>query len=108
MLSQLSAVNGGDAGLPAAAAGLHDDADRAGRPFRVRKVGPDQRMVRVELLGRAVQAVAVFGDGQADDADLRLVDRVQQSGAGLAGEHHVGQRTDDGNGLFAALRSTSV
>ena len=52
----------------------------------------DQRVIRIKLLGRSVQAVAVFGDGQADDPDLRSVDSIQQGHAGFTGEYHLGER----------------
>ena len=51
----------------------------------------NQRVVRIELLGRSVQAVSVFGNGQADDPYLRPIDNIQQVRAELAREHHIGE-----------------
>jgi hypothetical protein len=82
---------------------LDDDADCAGRTLRMRKVRPDQRMVRIEPFGRAVQAVAVLGHGQADDADRGTINGVQKGGGRLPREDHIGQRADDGHGLFGGI-----
>ena len=94
---------GGRGGGAAAVIGFDDDADGAGWLLWTREVGPDQRMLRIELFGRAVEAVAVFGDGQADDADLRPGDGVHQGGAGIAGEHRFGERADDGHGFLGSV-----
>ena len=59
----------------------------------------DKCVVRIKLLGRSIQAVAVFGNGQADNPNRRSVDSIQQGRAGLTREYHTGERADDSDGL---------
>ena len=88
--------------LHAPAAGFHDDADRTAWRLRCREVGADQCVIGVELPCSRIQAIAVLGDGQADDPDLRARDRVEQSGARIAGIDDLGDRADHRYGFVGA------
>ena len=85
-------------GVAAAAQGFDEDADGAGGLVGVGEVLLDQGVFGVEALGGAIEAVAVFGDGEADDANGIGVDGAQEVGGGLAGENHARERADHGCG----------
>ena len=53
-------------------------------------VALDERVVGVEALGGPVETVAVFGDGEADDADGRVVEGGEEGVGGVAGENRGG------------------
>ena len=78
-------------------------SDRAARLFGVREIMDDKWMLTVEGLRRGVAAIAVLGDGQADDANRWIVDRIKRCPRGLASEDHLADRSDYGRGLVSVL-----
>ena len=67
---------------------------RAARLIGMRKIMNDEWMIAVECPGGGVAAIAVLGDGQANDPNCRIIDRVQRRLRGLAGENHLADRTN--------------
>lgn len=94
---------GGLPGVPAAAEGFDDDADGAGGGVGGGEVALDERVVGVEALGGAVETVAVFGDGEADDADRRVLGGAEEVGGGVAGEDGAGEGADHRAGFAGGV-----
>jgi hypothetical protein len=90
----------GNALGPAARQALDEIADDAARRMRVGKVGGHIGMLEVEPPGGGVEAIGLFGDGQADDPDGRIFQTLQQV-AGIAGAPHAPQDRPDDLGLRA-------
>src|SRR5208283_4601362 len=74
--------------------GLDQYSDRAVRLSGMREILDDEWMVAVEGPGRGVAAIAVLGDGQANDPNRWIVDRVKRRLRGLASEDHPADRSD--------------
>ena len=90
---------GSGAGGAAAVEGADEEARGRARRGRVREVVDDVGMGAVEAAGGRVVAVALLGDGQADDAD-GWVGHAGDDGLGvLEGDEHVLDHVDDLRGL---------
>ncbi len=98
-LSQQRTVKGGHAGRVAAGEGGDEKARRRARGVGVGEVVDDVGMVGVEPAGGGLVAVALFGDGEGDDADGRVGHGGEDGGGVFAGDEDVLDDVDDPGGL---------
>ncbi len=99
MLSQLNAVNAGRSPASMQQKRFDDDSDCAVRQLGVGKVACDRRVAEVQLLRCGIQAVAIFGDRQADDPNEGTIDRVQECRGIVGRVNESRDRADDRNVL---------
>ncbi len=86
---------GRNAGGAAAGQRLHDEAGGGNRVLRVLEIVDDVGVLLVELSGCGIVAIALFGDGQRDDADFGARHQVDEAVALLIGVDDFDHRTDD-------------
>ena len=90
---------GADAGGAAAGECGDEEARRGARRVGVGEVVADVGMVGVEPAGRGLVAVALLGDGEADDADAGVGHGCEDGAGVLAGDQHVLHDVDDARRL---------